>query len=315
MLDSQFDETKILFLLDNKVREDVNLDYKSIKALDKTSLTINGISKDVSAFANSAGGNIIYGIEDDKHIPISIDGTSEIGDKKEWLEQIINSNIQPRIEGITVYLLLFKSQPEKGVLIVNIPMSNTAHQANDRKYYHRYGSESQPMEDYQVKQTMNRGREPLLKLEVPPDCQIFPRKQPQIRIHLILRNYGRISANFPEIFIHIPREIIGTHEGEWEERLLMSGISVPLRVGFRQYYFNWEKSFKRQVHPGLGYEISSDRDRAIAIFSPQGFSEAKFILKGYYEIYAENMKPQHGIINFDFTRDVLTISINEIVSL
>lgn len=39
---------------------------------------------------------------------------------------------------------------------MNIPKSNTAHQAFDKKYYKRYNFESVAMEDYEIKDIINR---------------------------------------------------------------------------------------------------------------------------------------------------------------
>ena len=134
MASMEYTEEKILTLIQDKTLETTFLDYKSAEALAKKDKNKNEISRDVSAFANSAGGDIIYGISEDNHIPCEIDGTTELIEKKTWLEQIINSNIQPRINGISVYPLLIPSQVNAAVLIILIPKSHTDHQANDNKY-------------------------------------------------------------------------------------------------------------------------------------------------------------------------------------
>ena len=48
-------------LIENEVEENIHLDYKSEGALEKSEKKRNEIIKDVSAFANSDGGIIIYG--------------------------------------------------------------------------------------------------------------------------------------------------------------------------------------------------------------------------------------------------------------
>ncbi|WP_417558787.1 helix-turn-helix domain-containing protein [Mesoflavibacter zeaxanthinifaciens] len=63
-------------LIENKVEENLNLDYKAAGALDKQNNKTSEISKDVSALANSDGGILIYGIIEDKvnkHLPEKID--------------------------------------------------------------------------------------------------------------------------------------------------------------------------------------------------------------------------------------------------
>ena len=54
-----WDEDDLLELVKDQVQESLNLDYKDSRALDKTPQKIAQLSKDVSAFANSAGGVLI----------------------------------------------------------------------------------------------------------------------------------------------------------------------------------------------------------------------------------------------------------------
>ena len=94
-------------LIENEVEESIQIEYKSSGALENTPGKKKEISKDVSAMANSAGGIIIYGIkeyddEDKKHLPEQISPVLRTQYSKEWLEQVINSNIQPTISGIII---------------------------------------------------------------------------------------------------------------------------------------------------------------------------------------------------------------------
>lgn len=47
-------------LIQDEIEEDIHLDYKDGRALSKEEKKRTEITKDVSAFANSAGGIIIY---------------------------------------------------------------------------------------------------------------------------------------------------------------------------------------------------------------------------------------------------------------
>lgn len=152
-------EKDILFLISNKVEENIILEYKQSKALLKTENAKNEISKDVSAFANAVGGTIIYGIREDEHIPVEIDDgfdPSEI--TKEWIESVIDSKISPRIDGIKIIPIeLRETKPCRYIYVVNIPQSTRApHQASDKRYYKRYNLKSAPMEDYEIKDIANR---------------------------------------------------------------------------------------------------------------------------------------------------------------
>lgn len=132
--------------------------------MDNTEAKKNEISKDVSSFANSDGGIIVYGTEESGHIPIRIDGVVVTPRKREWLEQVINSRFQPKIDGLRIKQIDLTSQPGRAVFVIQIPIGFTAHQAHDFRYYRRYNFQSVPMHDYEVKMVMNRFREPVIEL-------------------------------------------------------------------------------------------------------------------------------------------------------
>ena len=68
-----WNESDLKFLIANKEKESLILDYKASSALASSDGKKNELSKDVSAFANSAGGTLVYGIQEDGHFPVSID--------------------------------------------------------------------------------------------------------------------------------------------------------------------------------------------------------------------------------------------------
>jgi len=53
-----------LALIRDEVQESLTLDYKRSSALGKWNTERNNLSKDISAFANSEGGMLIYGMEE-----------------------------------------------------------------------------------------------------------------------------------------------------------------------------------------------------------------------------------------------------------
>jgi predicted HTH transcriptional regulator len=53
-------------LIVDAVKESLTLDYKQSLALTKDDKKKEDLCKDVTAFANSAGGQLVYGMEEDK---------------------------------------------------------------------------------------------------------------------------------------------------------------------------------------------------------------------------------------------------------
>lgn len=153
---------KIEELISTGVEENLNLDYKAADALAKTDGKKAEISKDVSAFANSGGGIIIYGVQEftelaKRHLPEKINPIDRTVISKEWLEQVINSNMSPKINGLKIYpVTIGNVENNEVVYVVDIPQSNTAHQAKDKRYYRRYNFESVQMDDYEIKDIINR---------------------------------------------------------------------------------------------------------------------------------------------------------------
>ncbi len=100
--------------------------------------------------ANSAGGQIIYGIEGSKktHKPSKVDDSST-DDKisREWMHQILSSRIQPRIDRLAIQRISLSDAG--GEFVITVPQSLTGpHEAPDKKYYKRFELEAKAMEDY-----------------------------------------------------------------------------------------------------------------------------------------------------------------------
>lgn len=155
----------ITALIDNEAEESVHLDFKAAGALSKDDKKKTEIAKDVSAFANSDGGIIVYGIEEQEHKAHAlsyIDGNTYT---KEWLEQVIQDNIQRRIEGLEIFPIRDNGDITKSIYIVKIPRSsNTPHMSADKCYYKRNNFRSVKMEEYEVRDLFYREATPNLTI-------------------------------------------------------------------------------------------------------------------------------------------------------
>ena len=96
----EYTERDILSLIEGRVEESINLDFKSSDSIGSEPSKKKELSKDISSFANSAGGVIIYGIQENNHVAESLSFIDGNIFTKEWIEQVIHSNIQRKIDGI-----------------------------------------------------------------------------------------------------------------------------------------------------------------------------------------------------------------------
>ena len=165
----EWDENDLLDMVKAKTQESIELDFKESKALESTEKKKDDISKDVSAFANSAGGTVIYGMKEDKntHVAAELDEGSDPTDiTKEWLEQVINSRIHRRIDGVRINQIPLTTPKGRVAYVVYVPSSTRApHQASDKRFYKRFNYQSVPMEEYEIRDVSRRGEVPDLRIE------------------------------------------------------------------------------------------------------------------------------------------------------
>ncbi|MCW4048786.1 MAG: ATP-binding protein [Candidatus Bathyarchaeota archaeon] len=115
-------ETDLQQLVTNQVRENKKIEYKKILPGYSNAQKREFLS-DISSFANAVGGDILYGIETKKGVPIDISGlhVADVDAEILRLESMLQSGIEPRIPGIkTISVSL---QIPNVVIIIRIPKS------------------------------------------------------------------------------------------------------------------------------------------------------------------------------------------------
>src|SRR5579863_9323858 len=98
-----FTEDDLNALIKNHAEESLYLEFKSNGSLQTSDPKKNEIAKDVSAFANSDGGILIYGINEVNHMADSFSFIDGQQFTKEWLENVIQSRISRRLPNIVIH--------------------------------------------------------------------------------------------------------------------------------------------------------------------------------------------------------------------
>jgi predicted HTH transcriptional regulator len=151
----EYTQKDIEFLMAQKIEESLYLEYKSGAALRSNNK--QELAKDVSAFANSDGGVIIYGISETDYYPSEYSFVNGTEITREWLESIIQGNIKRRIPNLKIFPIRFNKNPKLTIFVVQIPPSNIApHMTSFGRYYKRHNFQSVPMEEYEVRNMYSR---------------------------------------------------------------------------------------------------------------------------------------------------------------
>lgn len=270
-------------LINTEAEETNTLEFKSADSLHnalKGQEKRKEIMKDISAMANSNGGTIIYGIQecqtDKKGNAGKAESLSPVDCQivsKEWLEQIIHSNIAPKIEGLQIIKIPIENNT--CLFVLEIPQSNTAHQAPDKKYYKRYNFLATPMDDWEIKDIINRQSKPDIEISF----NIFkekgilgmPMPTGNFNIEIKLNNKSKIGANYINCFIEIPKEA-GV--------FIRTPQLIPFNNVYQLFFTNKEDTVfsigKTAITlPGVFNPLLPNVIRTIGVFSatPQFFSK------------------------------------------
>jgi len=147
-------------------KESLTLEYKASGAIDKKDDNKKiEMARDVSAFANADGGQIVYGMREQDHEPAGLDDGVDGNTYSElWFEQVLQQHITPAISGLRIRHVVLK-KPMVAV-VIDIPASKAdPHQASDGKYYRRHNFNRLAMEHYEIRDAFRRSVDPDLILE------------------------------------------------------------------------------------------------------------------------------------------------------
>lgn len=157
---NEITEDDLQELIDNSVSEKKTIEYKQ-SLPGNSDADKKEFLADISSFSNASGGDLIYGITEDrdKGIPKKLEGlTVENADQViTRLENMIRDGIKPRISGIVIQPI--KVLKSKVVLLIRIPRSwNSPHHVTFKghdKFYTRSTTGKYPMDVTELRIAFN----------------------------------------------------------------------------------------------------------------------------------------------------------------
>jgi hypothetical protein len=249
----EWDESDLEAMVNAGTQESIELDFKASPSLQNDDKKKDEISKDVSAFANSAGGTLLYGMLEDRstHVAMGLDtGSDPTVITKEWLEQIINSRIQRRIDGIRINQIPLTKSPGRVAYAVYVPASTRApHQASDKKFYKRFNFHSVPMEEYEIRDVARRGEVPDLRIvfSLPKTELIFNQGDTfsvPFPLPATITNDALEPANYTVIKLYIDARLAIQNAQEFTNNNVETSFNVEDKsIPVKMLQLNWSTMF------------------------------------------------------------------------
>lgn len=278
--------------------EDLYFDCKTKKDTKKPILDSDdrrNLGKAVSAFANSEGGLLLWGVDARKQAGVdclvSKGPITQIAAFKSEVEHAITDLIRPPIQNLEIYQISSSQAQADGYLAISVPCSDLRPHTSERKFYFRNGHQILEMEVSQIRDQMLRRTVP--KLEFEWDVRIdYEQLNPNIRevpvsLDLLLRNNSPVSARFPYIIVQFDRARQALAGLPQNTSMLGQGFPISniglfgkrkITVDARYDSEDWEFAGGADccIHPGIAVRVASVKMSAsaeLSTFGSEGYTK------------------------------------------
>ena len=305
--------------ISNQAEENIHLDFKRGDALRKDDKTKNEIAKDVSAFANSDGGIIIYGIEEIDNIATNIVPVNANETSKEWLEQVISNRIKRPLQGVIIDPIRINDSGEY-VFVVRIPKSRLRpHQTLAHRYFKRNNFESIDMEEHEVRDGYEHPLAPFKIIETPQEAfsRVRREKEQQNEREALLSSEKSVKMVIAEVdklrpLLNEQQDLMLAKDKNWHigpaaldrrsggsGKVVTQSFGFYLAINFEPRYNNTASGFSLtisittggrdsleniRVIDGIKYTFGISLKNQIGWFSTgESFSTTEEIVKEWYD--------------------------------
>lgn len=250
-------------LVDDRQQEGVDLEFKRkrnarVGAADDDDK--NALGAIVSAFSNSMGGLVIWGIEGAKDpetgidCAISLEPIEDIEKFESDMKRLASHAVMPRAESIVIESIRTEASAKKGYLLIDIERSERRPHCSEfgkKEYYKRITDNSIPMEHYDIEDAFKRLVSP--KLDVQWSVRSGGSQSIQggtsydVMIDIAITNTSNMSARFPYLIIRgHGRSVVADVSRDFIQRREKEGLHL---VG----------SADMALHPEMTFQCASLR--------------------------------------------------------
>jgi len=257
LFDQLIDEGKagIDRLVAQRQQENVELEFKTKSNQANGELTKEdrkNLGIILSAFANSMGGLVIWGIvaaknDDGVDCASDVKPISEIEKFKSEVERALSQAIMPRHDEIRVATV--PERDKSGYLLIRVERSERRpHRCEygEKQYFKRIGDSSIAMEHYDIEDSFKRMTVPKLSAEMElKDGATSPAGNPEgayktLNISIWLKNISPVTARYPYFLVD---------------------VSDVQRAPYLSRLSNYTGGADQVIHPGLSLEVANFHHR------------------------------------------------------
>ena len=227
------------------ISESISLEYKASPAIDKKDDKKKvEMARDLSAFANADGGQIIYGMTEKDHEPAGLDhGVDRKTYPEMWFEQVLQQHVTPPISGLRIRHVPL-ANPMVAV-VIDVPATRgDPHQVSDGRYYRRHNYNRLIMEHYEVRDAMRRAVDPVLVLEFDSlrgeaayktiEFSRFRDVSDPVPLAAVVKNYSNQPAMYTIVSVFIDRRVVIDNKDGYDDVGLITLGPNDLRHHLRQ---------------------------------------------------------------------------------
>jgi len=278
------------------VPEGVLIDYKR-DMYGRSDAEIKEFLKDVSSFANTAGGHLIVGIDETAGVPTGISAlTSDRDQELQRLENLARDGIEPRLMGLRMKAVPISTGGF--VLVFRIPRSwNPPHRVSARNTNRIYGRNSAGAYEFSVEElrvvftaaanALDRVRafraERLAKIDSGEAIVPLATYPNRLVVHIVPTSSFGLSTQIDLRSAYAVQDLLRPLDsvGGWTPRINFDGFS-NLNIGVDRQYRSYTQLFRNGAIEAVKVGVASPLHNGQLVIPTQAFGRGIFeCLPGY----------------------------------